>query len=294
MLARVTREYMSFLDQQRFFCLRGFMKSGTNWVGNLLNLHPQISCVGEFHWQTIYQALQHNLRTLPIMTEKSVRDSVRANFETMVKQSLVDVADEKASVIGDRNPHTINPIVIKNSPQITLIRDARDVLISRIFHLYNFPEVSRVFERFADMRARLEAFQTNPWYFREHPDELLCNEEVVRESMRWWTEHLRSDRQVAARHPGLRVLTLKYEDFHADIESTRCRMYEFLEVDATRAEDVPDYLMPVLDKERPNEFNRKGQIGDWKNYMTDQAKLWINEEAGEELIRNEYVQSLNW
>jgi len=151
-----------------------------------------------------------------------------------------------------------------------------------------------VFDRFDDMKARLDAFQKDPWYFRDHPQELLSNEEVVRESMRWWTEHLRSDRQTAASHPTLRVLTLKYEDFHSDIESNRNRMYDFLEVDPNQAAAVPEQLMPVLDQERPNEFNRKGQIGDWKNYMTNQSKVWINEEAGEELIRNGYVQSLDW
>ena len=39
---------------------------------------------------------------------------------------------------------------------------------------------------------------------------------------------------------------------------------------------------------------RKGQVGDWKNYMTDQARRWVNEEAGQELLRQSYIDSLDW
>jgi hypothetical protein len=128
----------------------------------------------------------------------------------------------------------------------------------------------------------------------EHPEKLLVNEEMVRESMGWWREHLESDRATIKRHPNLHVLTMKYEDFHADIEASRRRMYEFLAVDPELADDIPDRLQPVFDAERPNEFNRKGRIGDWKNYVTDEARQWINAEAGGELIRQGYVDSLDW
>ena len=32
-----------------YFFVRGHPRSGTNWIGALLNLHPQINCWGEFH-----------------------------------------------------------------------------------------------------------------------------------------------------------------------------------------------------------------------------------------------------
>ena len=71
-------------------------------------------------------------------------------------------------------------------------------------------------------------------------------------------------------------------------------MYEFLDVDPALADSVPDRLQPGIDEERPNEFNRKGQIGDWKNYVNDQVRDWINAEAGEELRRQGYIDSLDW
>jgi hypothetical protein len=270
------------------------MKSGTNWVSNLLNLHPRISCIGELHLESLYQTLQKDLRLLPIMTDAHVRRVVRNQFQEMVRKTLIQLARPGTTVIGERTPHTLAPLVIKGARQITITRDARDVLISRMFHLYNFPEVSRVFDRFPEMRERLARFRENPWYFRDHPDELLANEEVVRESMRWWREHHESDRRTIARHAGLRVLFIRYEDCHRDVEGVRRSLYRFLGCDPGEAAPLPLSLRPSLGEERPNEFNRKGQIGDWKNYMTDKARRWINQECGEELIRQGYVKSLDW
>jgi hypothetical protein len=293
-LARAGKNGEMEVPQKRFFCFRGFMKSGTNWVGNLLNLHPQISCVGELHLQSLYQTLQRDLRQLPIMVDRRVRQVLRRNLQTMLRQTLMDLADPAATVIGERTPHTLKPLAIKGVPHITLVRDARDVLISRFYHLYNFPEVSRVFQRFPELQPRLQAFRQNPWYFHEHPDKLLATEDMVRESLRWWREHLESDRHTMETHPQLPVLSLKYEDFHADVEASRRRMYEFLQVDPDLAPPVPERLQPGFDEERPDEFNRKGIVGDWKNYVGPQVKAWIKQEAGEELIRQGYETSLDW
>lgn len=270
------------------------MKSGTNWVGSLLNLHPHVSCIGELHLQSIYETVQRDLRKLPIMTDRRVRHVIRGNLQMMLRQTLADLADPAASVIGERTPHTLKPLAIKGVPQITLIRDARDVLISRFYHLYNYPEVSRVFQRFPELQPRLEVFRENRWYFHEHPDQLLATEEMVRESMRWWREHLESDRRTMSTHPNLQVLVLKYEDFHSDVEASRRRMYEFLGVDPLEANPIPAELFPGIKTERPDEFNRKGQIGDWKNYVTDEVKGWIKDEVGEELIRQGYETGMDW
>ena len=285
---------MTELADKRFFGFRGFMKSGTNWVGNLLNLHPDISCIGELHLQSVFQTMQRDLRSLPVMSSPQVRRTVRDHLQEMFRKTIVTLNDSSATVVGERTPHTLAPLALRDARWITIIRDGRDVLVSRMFHLFNFPEVSRVFQRFPELDETRRKFSDNKWYFHEHPDQLLSCEDVVRESMRWWKEHLESDRRTIARHPGLPVLTVRYEDFHQDIDVQRNRMYRFLQVRPESAAAVPDSLRPKLDQERPDEFNRKGEVGDWKNWIRDDARRWINEEAGEELIRQGYIDSQNW
>ena len=281
-------------NRKRFFCFRGFMKSGTNWIASLLNLHPDISCIGELHLHSIYETIQKDLRSLPIMQDSYVRRVIRGNLQGMLRQTLIDLAHPNASVIGERSPVTMHPLVLKDAPQIVVLRDGRDVLVSRFFHLYNYPESSRVFERFPELQPQLAAFKNDPWYFQQHPEKLLVTETMVRESMRWWCDSIQSNRRTMATHTNLQVLQLRYEDVHADADKARRQMYEFLQVDPTIAESIPPELTAGLPTEQPDKFNRKGQVGDWKNYVNQQTKDWINQEAGEELIRQGYIDSLDW
>lgn len=282
------------LQEQQFFCLRGFMKSGTNWICRLLNLHPDIHCVGEFHWESYFQTLQTNLAGIAPKRRPKVRTVVRRELEEMVRRSLIAFARPGTKLIGDRTPSTIHPVILRKAPHICVIRDCRDVVVSRMFHLYNVPRVTRVFQNFPEMGRRLESFQADPWYFHENPDELLAHEGIVRGSAREWVSYLIADRNTISKLPNLRVTTVRYEDLHADVERERKNLYEFLKVDPGTAAEIPDALQPGHSQEKPNQFNRKGVVGDWQNYITDQAKIWIKEEAGDELIRQRYADSQGW
>lgn len=282
--------------QHRFFCLRGFMKSGTNWVGSLLSSHSEISCVGEFHWQAILEPFNRNLNNLPLYNEllPELKGPARDNLEAMIRQTLIAAAEPTSSLIGDRTPHTLMPIVMRGVPHISVIRDGRDVLVSRAFHLYNHPEVAPVFERIPEMARALEAFQKDPWFFQKNPQQLLCHEELVRLSARWWRDHLASDQRTVERFPNLPVHFLRYEDLHADTKGERRKMFEFLGVDPTRAANLVGVLKPGFKRERPDEFLRKGVVGDWKNYFFDDSKAWFKEVAGQTLIDYGYVESMDW
>ena len=275
---------------KRFFCVRGYMKSGTNWLGSLLSSHKDIDCVGEFHWQDHVASINRSINSLPIYrSDPEAGKRLRNEFELLTKRLLIEKADRKAKLIGDRTPHSIEPVVLRATPHICIVRDGRDVLVSRAFHLYNRPESHRLFVRFPELNEIHQKFVENPWYFKENPEQLLCNETMVRESARWWREHLESDRAAIEKFPQLPVYLVKYEDLHVDVERERNELFKFLGVKPRHAAKITGDLQPGFTEERPNEFLRKGTVGDWKNYFTDQSKAWFRDEAGPELERQGYA-----
>jgi len=270
------------------------MKSGTNWLGSLLSSHEEISCIGEFHWEELVSQFNRNQNDLPVFRHEKYKEQTRRHFEDFIRRCMIDRADPQATLIGDRTPHTIIPVTLRNVPYISIIRDGRDILVSRVFHLYNFPEVTGLFKRNPAMAATYSEFKKDPWFFQKHPEQLLCHEDVVRTSLRWWREHLRKDEETVQKLPKLEIRFVKYEDLHKDTKGERAKLFEFLEVDPSRAAEIKGSLKPGFKQERPSEFLRKGAVGDWQNYFTKQTKTWFKEEAGEELIKYGYEDSLNW
>ncbi|MDG1874206.1 MAG: sulfotransferase domain-containing protein [Mariniblastus sp.] len=270
------------------------MKSGTNWLGSLLNSHEEISCIGEFHWQQIVANFNANQNNLPIYESDKAKSLARGHLEKMIRQCMLDQADPNASLIGDRTPHSIMPVTLQGVPNISIIRDGRDILVSRAFHLYNHPDVHRLFDRIPEMKDTFESFKADQWYFQKEPEQLLKHEVMVRESLRWWRQHLEQDESVAQQYPNLPVRFVRYEDLHRDTASERAKLFEFLNVDPSRSAKITGILKPGFKEERPAQFLRKGSVGDWKNYFTEETKQWFKEEAGESLIKYDYESSYDW
>jgi hypothetical protein len=282
------------MPDKRFFCVRGFMKSGTNWLGSLLSSHEDISCVGEFHWQEITAKFQENLQSQPLFRDADLRSRAQAHFEEMIKHCIVDAAEPGAALVGDRTPTTITPLPLSDASYISIIRDGRDVLVSRAFHLYNHADVHRLFQRIPEMAETHQKFQADPWYFQKHPDQLLCHETMVRESMIWWRDHIHCDLEAKSKYPDVPIRFIRYEDLHLDTQRERHVLFEFLDVDPQRAAKIRGDLKPGFGTERPTEFLRKGAVGDWKNYFTEDTKKWFKEEAGQTLIDQGYADSMDW
>lgn len=270
------------------------MKSGTNWLGSLLSSHEAISVVGEFHWDEVVSAFNNSLKQLPVYQSEDAKENARFNFEEMVRKTVESYAEPTATLIGERTPTTIIPIPIRNVPHISILRDGRDVLVSRAFHLYNNPETTRLFDRIPEMNEMLEKFRSDPWYFQKHPEDLLCHQEMVRDSIRFWSEHLERDELAVSLYPKLKIKFVRYEDLHRDVSQERKKLFEFLDVDPSKSSKILGHLKPGFKKERPSEFLRKGSVGDWTNYFTEQNKDWFKEYAGKQLIQYGYETSFDW
>ncbi|MBX3416759.1 MAG: sulfotransferase domain-containing protein [Pirellulaceae bacterium] len=279
--------------KKRFFCLRGFMKSGTNWLGGLLDRHPEVSCRGEYHWELVLKPI---VERSPLMLQTQTDDAIRETLKHVrvaIRRTMAALSDPAATVIGDRTPHTISPIVLP-VPHIVIIRDGRDILVSRAFHLFNSPNYTQLFKRSKTAAATLAEFQANKWFFRDHPERLLENREVVETTAHWWVDQLEKDRKVTENQPHLPVRFVRYEDLHLRTQEISDELFEFLGVDPQLAPPIEGELKPGFENESPNQFFRKGQAGDWVNYFTDQVKEQFKNIAGEELVRQGYENDLEW
>ena len=280
---------------KRFFCIRGHMKSGTNWVCRLLNLHPDIHSSGEYHWQKYFQAYQENRKIfVNIDRIESESATIRKNIEGMVRTSMIQLADPAATLIGDRTPTTIHPVILKDAAYVCIIRDLRDIIVSKVFHTLNAPRIISNFQVDEELLALKPKFDEDPWFFQKNPELLLNCESFVRRTCRVWKKTINADHHTAEVHKNLKVKFLKYEELHQNFRPELNKLFRFLDVDPALVTMIPNHIKPGHSKEKPTGFNRKGQVGDWQNYMTSKAKRWINEEAGKELLELGYVDSMDW
>lgn len=278
----------------RMFFVRGRMRSGTNWICNLLNLHPQINCHGEFHFEKLQDGFQQFAAEAEQSTGLKVAAAARLGFQDTVKRCLAACVDPKpgASWVGDRSPSRIDDW-FPEVPVIHTVRDGRDAVVSWLQHAavhtasFNNPSCD----------AWLAMYRNDHNAFDRDPHGLVANEDLFRHASRTWSDHVRADLETIARiHRGelnTPMHAIRYEDLHADAEGARRGMYEFLGLD-------PDEAMPLSTETgtlpgSPREAGiGQAQVGCWSRYFTDESKQWMKEEAGELLVELGYTEDMNW
>lgn len=282
------------------FFLMGCFKSGTNWVQNILNLHPLVDLRGEFHFEVVLKAIEHS-RSVHWFRGSAAkfREAWNDAGESVVRSIMRIAAHDKPGVrwLGDRSPGALRT-VIRGAPHIVITRDFRDVLVSWSFHHLRVTNEEGIGVPFRDLwRRASEAFRADPEGFNPM-DGLLGHEPYVRKHARTWAEIVRTTRRNAPlmRDEGTPVLELRYESLHEDLAGNRRRLFEHLGLDpGDAAEPSPETkTTPGFEKEDRASFYRRGKVGDWKRYLDDRIVRTIKEVAGEELIAEGYEKDLNW
>lgn len=289
--------------EHRFGFLVGIGKSGTNWAGSLLNLHPRLLCDGEFHFQYFFDAYRQFVGSPWLVGSRhAVGVAARAGLEDLVRRGMLAIAGGKptANWLIDRTPRPFE-VFLPEAPHLYIMRDGRDLLVSFTFHQLrsrgpeHFPPEVREW-----YRGFWEAFQRNPACVTPADPGLLGEEQWVRYHARRWATQLRQDISqisVAAQFQRpTRTLILRYEDLHADPDRWRSRMYAHFDVDPAEAALLSreSKTAPEFGREDRASFYRKGEVGDWKNYASDNFRRWFREEAGDVLIEHAYESSDAW
>ena len=240
----------------------GAAKSGTTWVMNLLNGHPEIVVRGEgcFTYQLapmLAQAFgafnQHQKAIDPITHLRDLdlqlvlRTIIDSQFARYVAES--DKSLSRLRVVGDKTPqHAVSvPALNQLCPTarfIHIIRDPRDVATSAWFHMGQHDP--RPFEAF------VEHFITQVWPIN--------------------VGHARQ----AAGALGDRYMEIRYEDLHGDERRHVEQMLGFLGADASEAAIEAclasgDFTRRSGGRSRgqtdAGSFYRTGTAGDWRNHL---------------------------
>lgn len=299
-----TPEHVITIDgvARRLFFICGHPRSGTTWTVAVLNQHPKIFVQGEFRFEALRGAYDqltrwpwHVAHHEPVRSEaeRAARESIRRIM------GAIHVHKPGALALGDKTPRGLR-VLIPGAPHVLLVRDGRDVLVSRTFH-----ELSTNGGLLGDslydgrMLALQRAFLDDPELFQREPHRLLAEEHWVRMLARNWAAQIRHDLAVAevikarGKTP---FYELRYERMRADTEGERARLYTFLGLDPTEASPLSaaNRSAPGFERETPNAFYRKGVVGDWSNYFTPQTRQWFKEAAGEQLLALGYEKDGSW
>lgn len=252
------------------FFLTGAPKSGTTWLGKLLDAHPQIACRGEacvhhFGLELVkacqnYRALLAKRRTVvtdsndyPDLQWKDVLHLMRT-FILLRLDAIADPAKTDLRFVGEKDPeHAVHfkdlDRLVPEAKIIHIIRDGRAVFVSAWHHNVRSkdPDVDRLgFEGFLDIGAKD------------------------------WSNRVRQARQDAKEWQG-RYFELRYEDLVAEPELWFTRTLEFLGADTS-----PEVVRACVEaasfeklsqgrkagQEDASSFFRKGIPDDWKTQMT--------------------------
>ena len=240
----------------------GCAKSGTTWISNLLNGHPEIVVRGEGSFalmlkEYIGRALcdfnKHQEEQDPItqfrridylLFLRAISDSQMFRYAAESKRDM-----QRIRIIGDKTPqHSVClPLldeIYGDAKYIHIIRDPRDAVTSAWFHFGKSDK--RPFEEY------IQHFMTDVWAL-----------------------NVRSAREHAPKL-GNRYLEIRYEDLHEHEFEVVQRMLNHLKVDAS--DTAVKTCMEAGRFERRsggrhrgeadnNNFYRSGVIGDWRNHL---------------------------
>ncbi|MBY0310855.1 MAG: sulfotransferase [Phycisphaerales bacterium] len=287
--------------RHRFFFITGCYKSGTHWVENILNQHPDVIVKGEFHLEALRRGVDELVDTRWYLTARPrLRGVIDDSYHAFVRRVMFAETRDKptATWIGDRTPRLLQEL-LPGAPIVNIRRDGRDVMVSWNFQHLRTKNIDLLMP---EMRASAERFnprfQQDPAAFAEPGSGYLGDERWFRTHAKTWADmvHRELDEAPRLRECGTPVLQLVYERMHEDIAAARASLYAFLGLDPAAAAPLSreTRTLPGFDEPAPSKFYRKGEVGEWRSMFTPQQCAWFQEVAGDALLRAEYEQNASW
>lgn len=307
-------------DEQLFFVL-GYQKSGTTWVATLLRAHPEVHCDGEGHfhrgddarrylpnvlascaglceWMSEHSNLWLRGRDFQEEVEFLAANITRAVMHRAAARKGKRLVGDKSGLVG---PQAVASIyrMFPGSRILHVVRDPRDVAVSKCFHLWRgvsdgrheLPPEEEEIRRsyFADPKAFSARGRS---IFHSHFLNAFAEE---------WSAWVTGCRDLAETIFGDRYLEVRYEDLHASPEKVLERILTFL-----GASVEPEVVRSCVDEASfqrqsgrtpgelaPLSYFRRGIVGDWQNFFTPSDLESFEKRIGPALERMGYTRGLD-
>ena len=239
--------------------VNGSPKTGTTWMLKLVNSIPGYHGLGNFHGE--------------IERYKIIEPGEVVHGHDWYTADL-------AQIMKDKDIRVVH-----------MIRDPRDQLISRVFHIRR--DETHIWHEQLKKSSLDEAIEL----CIEGREGLPGARTMVELTQSWFKSEIE-------------VIVVRYEKLISDPEIEFRSVLEYLET------DLPDDLVTAIiernqferlsagrkfwNKTRrrgqadPKSHFRKGIVGDWQNYLNEAHKAQFKEVAGDKLIELGYENGLNW
>lgn len=193
------------------------------------------------------------------------------------------------------DPFYVEVLRNNNVKAVVLIRDIRDMLVSRYHHIINQPS------HWAHQELKILPFDIGfkRSLFMVSPSDSVSILEYYTSWINGWLEY-------ESEHPG-DICILKYEDMKKDIMSVMKIFFKFYEfefddsdihkiIDAQKSKQiVGGRLSENIDKfGRSSTTLRKGVPGEWVECLSEENKNIIKSVAGKVLIQSGYEVNIDW
>jgi hypothetical protein len=316
------------------FFVVGHQKSGTTWLMEMLNSHPEILCKGEgrpfgrtFRREnlkqkraghpptSLYNAIASS-EDLRYWIERSVwskhdeadehlANLTRLAIEYFLTQRLLKTGKR---LVGDKTV-LLGPEIVKEISEIYpeakvihIIRDGRDVVVSTMHHRWNQAEdQGGTVALTPEQLAKREVYRKNPRALLESGEGIFPDGWLKGNAAKWKTRVSRTVRDGPALL-GANYREVRYEDLLKRPKEEVKQLLEFLGADASeqtvgRCVSAASFERLAGGRSRGQEaasFFRKGVAGDWKNTFTVQDKQDFKAVAGDVLVELGYEKDRNW
>jgi hypothetical protein len=313
------------------FFVVGYQKSGTTWLMQMLDSHPEILCKGEGRffgggWRqesvkridarrppsSLYNAVL-DAEYLRLWIERSVwsrNDDTEEHLTNLTRMAIHyfltgELSKTNKRLVGDKSPllspETMEEIarIYPEARVIHIIRDGRDAAVSAAHHSWNFGKARK---KSYEVSAKRESTRRDPRELKEAGESIFAEDQLRKIAAEWAARVGRAmeDGPVLL---GDHYSEVQYEGLSMKPEERVRRLLEFLGAEAgdeTVRRCVESASFERLSRGRqrgeedPSSFFRKGIAGDWQNVFTEEDKRVFKEEAGDLLIKLGYEESDQW